>query len=70
MRNFNTPRKLHNLESIELLKQIIDNINEAVVIHDDKNSIILFNRKTEILLGLTKEQLLGKTSFDSNWKVY
>ncbi len=60
---------MHNLESVELLRQIIDNINEAVVIHDDKNSIILFNRKTEILLGLTKEQLLGKTSFDSNWKV-
>jgi PAS domain S-box-containing protein len=60
---------LHNLESTELLRQIIDNINEAVVIHDDKNSIILFNRKTELLLGLTKEQLLGKTSFDSIWKV-
>ncbi|MBN8569641.1 MAG: PAS domain S-box protein [Ignavibacteria bacterium] len=60
---------MHNLESTELLRQIIDNINEAVVIHDDKNSIILFNRKTELLLGLTKEQLLGKTSFDSIWKV-
>lgn len=61
---------MHNLESIELLKQIIDNINEAVVIHDEKNSIILFNRKTELLLGLTKEQLLGKSSFDPVWKVF
>jgi len=62
-------QNLHNSENIELLRQIIDNINEAVVIHDENNSIILFNRKTELLLGLTKEQLLGKTSFDSVWKV-
>lgn len=61
---------MHKLDNIEFLRQIIDNINEAVVIQDEKNSIVLFNRKTEILLGLTKDQLLGKTSFDSNWKVF
>jgi len=60
---------LHKIENIEFLRKIIDNINEAVVIHDNRNSIILFNRKTEILLGLTKDQLLGKTSFDPHWKV-
>jgi PAS domain S-box-containing protein len=60
---------LHKIENIEFLREIINNINEAVVIHNDKNSIILFNRKTELLLGLTKDQLLGKTSFDPHWKV-
>lgn len=60
---------MHKIENIDFLKKIIDNINEAVVIHDDNNSIILFNRKTELILGLTEEQLLGKTSFDPVWKV-
>jgi PAS domain S-box-containing protein len=54
----------------DLLKEVIENINEAFVIHDEKNSIILFNRKTELLLGLTGEQLLGKTSYDPVWKVF
>lgn len=59
---------MHNIENVEFLRKIFDNINEAIVVHDDKNSIILFNRKTVLLLGLTEDQLLGKTSFDFYWK--
>lgn len=57
------------METNELLQEIVENINEAVVINDEKNSIILFNRKTNLLLGLTSDQLLGKTPFDPVWKV-
>ncbi|MBS1515912.1 MAG: PAS domain S-box protein [Bacteroidetes bacterium] len=54
----------------ELLSCVLNNINEGFLVQDKDNSIVFFNKKAEQLLGLSGEQLLGKTPFDPHWKVF
>lgn len=49
-------------------KIAIDNLSEGVVFQDRSGSIIEFNPSACILLNLSPDQLLGKTSFDPDWK--
>lgn len=50
-------------------KDLIENIAVGVVKHKADLSIVLANVKALKLLGLTKDQLIGKTSFDPSWHV-
>lgn len=43
--------------SLQLLKKLIDFINEGVIVFDDNNSILFMNKKAENLLGHTLNQL-------------
>lgn len=48
---------------------LIEHIAVGVVKHRPDLSIVLANSKALELLGLTKDQLVGKTSFDPSWHV-
>lgn len=56
-------------ESESLLVKIIDELAVGLLIQDARAKILLSNTAALDLLGLTEDQLLGKTSFDKYWKV-
>lgn len=48
-------------------KNILDNMEEGLVIQDIDGKIISCNHSAEKILGLTFDQMLGKTSIDEDW---
>lgn len=50
-------------------RTLMENMQVGLVVQDNKAEILLFNSRALALLGLSANQLLGKTSFDSNWRV-
>lgn len=51
------------------LRSLVDNLNVGLVVHDTESRILLNNGKALELLGLSADQLLGKTSLDPMWRV-
>jgi len=47
---------------------IISSMAEGIVVHDISGEIIFCSSTAEKILGLTENQLKGKTSFDLGWK--
>lgn len=41
---------------------------EGIIIHDTDGKVVQYNKAALELLGLNKDQLLGKTSYDTQWK--
>jgi PAS domain S-box-containing protein len=56
-------------ESERHSKDLISNLQVGVLIQSAHAEIISNNRLALDLLGLTEEQLLGKTSFDPDWNI-
>lgn len=50
-------------------RTLVQNVNVGIVVHDAETKILLSNLKALELLGLTEDQLLGKTSYDPQWSV-
>lgn len=48
-------------------RSLLESLNAGVVIHDANTQIVEFNSKALEILGLTKEQITGKTAFDPHW---
>lgn len=57
----------HSLNTDDL-KTVFDTMIEGVVVQNEVGSIIKFNHAALTILGLTEDQLIGKTSYDPNWK--
>lgn len=57
-------------ESEEKYRTLIQKIQTAVIVHGTDTKIITSNPKAQELLGLTEDQLLGKTSIDPEWHFY
>ncbi|GAB4331097.1 MAG: hypothetical protein OHK0038_05760 [Flammeovirgaceae bacterium] len=55
--------------SEEKFRSLINNLQVGVLLQGAKTEILLWNHKALELLGLTEEQISGKTSFDPYWKV-
>ena len=53
----------------ERLTSILDNIDVGLLLQGPSAEIFMSNEKAFELLGLTEDQLLGKTSFDPDWNV-
>ena len=51
-------------ESQQMLQSIIDNTTSLIYIKDLKGRFVLVNRSYEKLLGLTKDEIVGKTNFE------
>ncbi len=49
-------------------KAVIETLGEGVVLQNRKAEIIEFNQNACTILGLTEDQLVGRTSFDPRWK--
>ena len=65
-----TERKLAEnklAESEEQYRLLIAAMEEGVTLQDENSKILAFNKSAERILGLTADQLIGKTSFDPDW---
>jgi PAS domain S-box-containing protein len=51
-------------------RHLIENLNAAVVVHNSDTSIKLCNNTACKLLGLTMEQMFGKTAIDPAWHFF
>jgi len=56
-------------DSEEKLSNLISAMQVGVLLQDSHSKILMSNIKALELLGITEEQLLGKTSFDPDWNV-
>ncbi len=56
-------------DSEQRYRTLLEELHFGVILHGPKTEIMLANVKAMELLGLTQEQLLGKTSFDPDWRV-
>lgn len=56
-------------ESEKKFRSLVSNMEVGVLLQGPKAEILLCNPKSLELLGLTEDQLLGKTSFDKDWNV-
>jgi PAS domain S-box-containing protein len=54
-------------ESEQRFRHLVSNLQTGVVLQDAKGKIILSNRTSCELLGLSEEQMLGLTAFDPRW---
>lgn len=54
-------------ESESRYRQLINNLNAGVVVHAPDTNVLLCNSTACHLLGLSMEQMLGKTAFDPAW---
>jgi len=50
-------------------RSLVQNINIGIIIQKETAEITLCNQPALEMLGLTEDQLLGKTSFDPDWNV-
>jgi PAS domain S-box-containing protein len=57
-------------ESEKKYRTLIQKIQSAVVVHGVDTKIITCNAKAQELLGLSEDQLLGKTAIDPGWHFY
>ncbi|MFZ4057128.1 MAG: PAS domain S-box protein [Ferruginibacter sp.] len=53
----------------KLLESLVQNVKVGVLIQGPKSEIILNNKEALELLDFTQDQLLGKSSFDPDWRV-
>ncbi|MFZ4712478.1 MAG: PAS domain-containing protein [Bacteriovoracaceae bacterium] len=49
-------------------KALFESMQDGMVLQDSETKIIKYNKRALDILGLTEDQLLGRTSFDSNWQ--
>ncbi len=49
------------------LRSLINHLHAGVVVHNPQTQIILSNQQASSLLGLSQEQLTGKTAYDPDW---
>ena len=51
-----------------LLETAIHAMNEGVVIQDSEGAIVMANSAAERILGMTIDQMMGRTSMDPSWR--
>lgn len=56
-------------ESETEFRSLVRDMQVGVLLQDSKSEILLSNPKALELLGITENQLLGKTSFDADWNI-
>ncbi|MCP4761029.1 MAG: PAS domain S-box protein [archaeon] len=63
-------RTIELTDNKEKLYHLLQNIQAAVVVHGSDTKIKDCNKKSQELLGLTRDQMLGKTTTAPSWKLY
>lgn len=56
-------------ENEQKYHQLLNNLQVGLVVQNSKTEFLMWNKKALDLLGITEEQLIGKTIFDPYWKV-
>ncbi|PJF27118.1 MAG: hypothetical protein CUN52_14960, partial [Phototrophicales bacterium] len=49
-------------------RSVVTSMSEGIVVHAKDGSILTCNRAAERILGLTQEQMKGRTSIDPRWR--
>ena len=62
-------RKIERKEAEKKYRTLVAELHVGVLIQSPTSEIILSNKSALELLGLTEDQLLGKTPFDPEWNV-
>ena len=57
------------LKSKQLLNSILENVAVGIIVQGPRSEFLEYNKAACEMLGLTEDQMLGKTSFDDHWKV-
>ena len=57
------------LKSKQLLNSILENVAVGIIVQGPQSEFLEYNKAACKMLGLTEDQMLGKTSFDEHWKV-
>jgi PAS domain S-box-containing protein len=55
-------------ESEERYRSLLQNLDAGIVVHAPDTSILMSNHRASELLGLTDDQMRGKTAIDPAWK--
>ncbi|MDJ0888976.1 MAG: PAS domain S-box protein [Desulfobacterales bacterium] len=55
-------------ESEEKHRLLVQNLQTGVVVHATDTCILLANERASVLLGLTIDQMMGKTAIDPSWR--
>ena len=55
-------------ESEERYRSVVESLAEGVIVQDSDGAILASNHRAEEILGLTKEQIAGRSSMDSRWR--
>jgi PAS domain S-box-containing protein len=58
------------LISEERFRSLVHNIRSGIVVHAADTSIIQSNAMAQKMLGLTEEQMMGKTANDTHWQFF
>lgn len=67
-----TEQKTNTNEALQREKKmqvLFNGLSQGVVVHDFKGRIIEFNPSALKILGVTGDQLLGKSSYDEKWRL-
>lgn len=67
-----TEQKTNTNEALQREKKmqvLFNSLSQGVIIHDFKGRIIEFNPSALKILGVTGDQLIGKSSYDEKWKL-
>jgi PAS domain S-box-containing protein len=56
-----------HFKDADFLQSVIDSIDEGVIIENTNGTIIGFNDRALQILGMTANEVTGKTSYDTDW---
>jgi PAS domain S-box-containing protein len=57
-------------QAMQMSGLLSEYLSDGLVIQSSKSNILFSNKEACKILGLTEDQLLGKTSFDPTWKIF
>ncbi len=57
------------LKSKQLLNSILENVAVGIIVQGPQSEFLEYNKAACEMLGLTEDQMLGKSSFDEHWQV-
>ena len=57
------------LKSKQLLSSVLENVAVGIIVQGPESEFLEYNKAACEMLGLTEDQMLGKSSFDEHWQV-
>lgn len=57
------------LKNKQLLNSVLENVAVGIIVQGPGSEFLEYNKAACEMLGITEDQMLGKTSFDEHWKV-
>lgn len=55
-------------ESEERYRSVVESLAEGIIVQDQQGAILTCNNRAEAILGLSRDQIAGRTSLDPRWR--